>query len=334
MNRRLFLRNFAVAGATGALACSRRETQSGLRLLQVAITPRTAMSGLFVAMERGYFQQAGFEVEAHPINRSPQIIPLVASGAMDAALPTINTAFVNAVAKGARLAIVAARQTQGAVCGKPSTLYGNREVFPDGFDVARLRGKRVSIAGEQTFTEFSLDVLLSSAGMTSDDVVIVPLRQEDAFAALYAGRIDALMASDITADPAAVSDSYVQGPALADFIPDLQRGFIVFGPSLLDGNIEDGARFISAYLRGAKDYMDGYTPEQFDELARADGLDPAEARGQCRDLMVEGGTIDPQSIQMFVDWTVRRGYCETAPTLDRLIDERFLERAHELGNAA
>ncbi len=328
MNRRSFLRRSASVGAAAFAACRRQDSNSGLRLLNVAITPRTSMSGLFVAVERGYFEEGGLQIETHPVNRSPQSIPLVAAGKMDAALPSINTALVNAVAKGARLAIVAARQTLGAVCGRSNTIFGSAATFPEGLsDLRQLRGKKVSISGRQTFTEFSLDVLLGSAGMTSDDVEIVPLKQAEAIAAIYGGRIDALMASYLRVDPTDVSERFVRGPQLADLIPDLQRGFIVFGPTLLDGDVAVGANFLEAYLRGAADFIDGYIPQFFDDLARAEGVEPSVARAQCRDLMVEGGVIDRKSIQRFVDWTVQRGYCSQRPGLDQLVDERFVNRA-------
>ena len=75
--------------------------------------------------------------------------------------------------------------------------------------------------------------------------------------------------------------------------------------------------------------MKGYTPAFFDELAIADGADPKTERNRCRDLMVEDGQIDRDSIEMFVDWAVRREYCPNVPPVEQLIDERFLRRAQE-----
>jgi len=236
MNRRTFL---GVASGTAAfLGCRKEASTPGRRVVNVGITPRSSMSGLFVAQERGYFDEAGIEVQPHQITRSPQLIPLTASGELDACLPSINTAFVNAVSLGARLAIVAARLTLGGVCGTSNVLYGNASSFPEGLDdLRRVKHKRVAIPGTHTFIELALDAMLGSVGLTVADVELVLLQQEEAVAALFSGRIDALMARYLSVDPAKISARYVKGPALADLMPDLQRGFVLFGPTLLNDNI-------------------------------------------------------------------------------------------------
>jgi NitT/TauT family transport system substrate-binding protein len=299
-------------------------------LLRVGTTPKTAMSGLHLAHELGYFSEAGLNVEIHQMTRTPQMMPLLASGRFDASLAGINTAFINAVASGGHLRIVAGREITSTTCGSANTLYGNAQAFPQGInDLRLLKGKRISLRGRHTVSEFVLDTLLESVGMSVDDVELVFLRQQDGAAALLSGRIDVLLSSHFEKDPTAVSHKYVKGIGLANVLPEYQRSFIMFGPTLLQADREIGVRFLVAYLRGANDFVNGRTPKFLDELARASGRDPEEARKACRDTFVRDGRIDRRSIERFVKWARRKGYCLKRVRAGELIDDSYIIEAQK-----
>ena len=100
----------------------------------------------------------------------------------------------------------------------------------------------------------------------------------------------------------------VRGPGLARYHPNFQCSHILFGESLLSADTGIGARFLSAYLRGAQEFARGSTPRFMEEFARSGGLDVKLVTGACRHSFTLDGSVDLHSLQLFVDWAVRRKY--------------------------
>lgn len=327
MHRRSFLQ---AAGAFLTLTACQEENPSpaGVTRLQVSSFPRIAMSGLYLAEELGYFSEAGLDVEILQITSSPHVIPLLAGGELDVAFVALSPSLINAVTKGANLRLVAGREIASSTCGAVGTVYGNREVFPKGIgDLSLLKGKRVSISYMASVTEFYLDTLLASVGLSSDEVQLVVLRAPEAAAALVGGKVDAIISSHFEKDLEALSASVVRGVGLADLLPNYQYSFIVFGPTLLEDKREAGVRFLAAYLRGATDFLNGKTPRYLDELARASRMDPERARNACRNTFAPDGSIDLPSVQRFVEWAVGKRYCASQTAAAQLVDESFIKEA-------
>jgi NitT/TauT family transport system substrate-binding protein len=312
-----------VAALTG---CSRNDSGGEGTLVRVIVQPRLSMGGFYVAYEDGYFAEAGLRIETHTMTHSLQMVPLLASGQFGVAMVGLSPALINAVDRGANLRIVAGREFASRTCGSADTLYGSQSSFPNGLDdLSALRGKRIALTGRQTKNEYVLDQMLERGGLTQDDIEIVTLEQAQAVAALFSGRIDAMISSQFEKDPIAASSEYVKGPGLIDFLPNHQRGYVGFGPPILEADHDIGVRFLTAYLRGVNAYLDGRTPAFLDDLARADGLDVQESLTACRDTMVRDGHVDIPSVQGFIDWTVAKGYCPDTVGVEQLVDTSYIE---------
>jgi NitT/TauT family transport system substrate-binding protein len=283
-----------------------------------------SMSGLYVAHEEGYFAAVGLEVEIQQMLQTAHAAPLLVSGELDAAFLVLSPALINAVAKGALLRIVAAREMASPNCGSAGALYGRREVFPDGLaDPAQLKGKRVAFSGRANIGEFYLDSLLAEAGLSSNDVESVPLGTPELVAALVGGNVDAIVFSHVERD--LDRPDVVKGMGLAQVYPNLQFSFVFFGPSLMRGDVETGVRFLTAYLRGTRDFLAGKTPRYLTEMARLTGRDPGYAQNACRNILAPDGVVDPRSVDRCIEWAVRKGYCPRSAAVARFIDTRFLD---------
>jgi NitT/TauT family transport system substrate-binding protein len=283
------------------------------------------MSSFYLAHELGYFVEAGLEVEIQQVRFSAEMAVLLAGGELDVSFLAINPSFINAVAKGAKLKIVGGREIASPTCGTVGTVYGHRRSFPQGLaDLRWLKGKRIAIVKKASIQEFFLDTLLESVGMSSDDVQVVELRRSEAVAALVGRKIHALLAHSFDKDPASLSSQIVRGSGFSQVLPNFQYTYLVFGQALLMTDATIGAKFFSAYLRGAKEFLEGRTPRFMEEYARSNGLDPKNTREACRNTFTPDGTINLEDLQKFIDWTVRRGYCPEPVKAAQLVDTRFL----------
>lgn len=311
--------------------CSRQRAGQERVRLAVAATPYLAMSGFYLAHELGYFTQAGLELEIQEVPTSMQLVPLLAGGKLDAAPLALTPAFINAAASGAKVRIVAGHAMVSPTCSDRYRVYGSLKAFPRGLHHARqLKGGRVVIINRGGFSEFCLDAVLAAAGMSQEDVRVVTLRQPEALAAVASGQIEAMVAFDVEKNLALLSANIVPGLPLAEVLPGFVLEFIVYGQRLLDGDPLIGARFLAAFLRGDREFVQGKTPRFLEDFARRNGWDIELTREACRNNLAPEGEIRLESIRRFIEWSFKKGYSQRAVEAETLVDRRFLAAAQKL----
>jgi NitT/TauT family transport system substrate-binding protein len=291
--------------------------------LRVAAPPHTTMAPLHLAIERGYFRNAGLDIEIVPLQRSSDALPVLAKGRLDAAIYSINPPLINAIAKGARIRIVASRNIALPDCGDIGAIYVSSRIG----SVSDLKEKRISNAHAASVTEFSLDTALSLAGVPRSTITRVSLQPMEAAAALLRGEVDAIVGSDLTTLAALRNPKVKRLTDLGRLLPGHQYSHIEFGASLLDGPADTGIRFLRAFYRGVREFIAGATPKFLDDFASQAGRDFDSAALRCRKHFVPDGRIDLPSIGRFVTWAFSKGYCEKSIDAASLIDGRFLETA-------
>jgi NitT/TauT family transport system substrate-binding protein len=292
----------------------------------VAASPYLVSSPFYAAYEAGYFKAAGLDIEVMKELPSLQSIPLLASGKQDVGFVGLNAGLLNAVARGARVRIVAARDIVSPACGLTGAIYVRSSEFPNGIqDIRQLRNRRISVVSTTGAWMFGLDKLLERAGMSRADVEIRMLSANERVVALRAGSVDAILVTSMDMTPMFRVWQIAPGPRFAEVLPGFQCSFLVFGARLLDGNVRTGALFLRAYLRGLRDFLAGKTPAFMDEIAKNGGLDPALLRAGCRDAFEHDGRIHLNDIQAFIEWAAGHGEIPRPIQAQSVIDTRFLD---------
>jgi ABC-type nitrate/sulfonate/bicarbonate transport system substrate-binding protein len=296
----------------------------------VGATPRIDASSIHLAFELGFFREAGFEVEILQNRNTLHAMALLAGGGLDIHFGTASTAFLNAIIKGLPLRITAGRDIANGTCEYIGAVYGLRRTFPDGLaDIAKLKGKRVATGPAIGIGQFSLDAQLARAGLSEKDVTVVHLEYGQILAALLGGGVDACIgANDFDRNLTSLGAEIVHTGGLAQVYPNFQYTYVLFGKTMLAADVDRGARFLSAYLRGAREFARGKTPRFLEELVRTDRLDGKKAVTSCRDSFVLDGSIDLNSLRLYADWAARNKYISRPVDVSELVDDRFLRRAH------
>ena len=329
-NRRHFLASTAAALA----GCSRKKP--GLGPIRVSHNTELTVAPLYVALEQGYFAGRGLRIETVEFHGS-QAIPLLAGGKLDVSLGVISPTLVNAVARGARVRIVAGRQRASVECGDFSMLLARKELFPDGvFDLRRLKGKRIAVGRPGSISSFAIDLELRGAGLTRNDVTFVYMGYPEIASALASGAIDAgTMVNDMHVDVSVLDDVVLRGPGIGACFPNYQYTFILFGKRMLAADPAYGAAFLAAYLRGNRDFLAGKMPKFALELAKTEHLDLPRVPPGCSHMFSPAGEIDRPSLEAYLDWIVREGFADRPVSANDVVDERFLDLAHKMsGNTA
>jgi ABC-type nitrate/sulfonate/bicarbonate transport system substrate-binding protein len=315
----------------GALPClgsglaKSGQAPAGMKL-RVSVGPYYGVCPFFTGYEAGYFEREGFDIDLNRGPSSVQVIPLIAGGQLDVCFLSDHAAFLNAVARGAKIRIVAGREVMTASCRPVGAIYFRRESFPNGLsDMRPLKGAQISVGGSfGGLAYFALDELLRHDGMGLDDVEVKRMDASASLAAVRSGSVAAMVSTGTDMDGVPAKLQLVKGPVFAAMAPGLEYSWVMFGARLLDGDVQTGARFLRAYLQGGRDFLNGRTPAFLDELAKAEGTDPKVARAACRDTFVRDGSIRIEDLERFVRWAAGRGLCPDTLRAADLVDTRFL----------
>lgn len=190
----------------------------------------------------------------------------------------------------------------------------------------------MAISRRMGSTEFLLDAMLASAGMSQKDLQVSTLARAEAVAALIGGRLDAVMDHQFERDVQEVARQVSRGPRVGEFLPGFQYAHILFGARLLAGDPQPGVKLLAGYLRGSQEFLKGKTPKFMDDFARANKLDPERTRAVCRGFFTPDGSIKMVDLDRFISWAAKKGYVTAPLKPDHLVDARFLAPAQRLSN--
>ncbi|MGV9779542.1 ABC transporter substrate-binding protein [Streptosporangium sp. NPDC003464] len=192
------IRNACLAAVVAALALSacggadtgaaRPATGDGPEKTEitVGVVPVPSAAPLFIAMEKGFFEQEGLKVRTETIQAPQAVMPKILNGSID----TFLTSYVSLIAiqdSGvARLKMLVESQ-QGAPGVNGVLVTGDSPLKKTG----DLKGKKIAVNVVKALGEVTTSAHLKAAGLAPADVSFVPVPFAEQLAALRAGRVDA-----------------------------------------------------------------------------------------------------------------------------------------------
>nr|MDT0665416.1 ABC transporter substrate-binding protein [Micromonospora sp. DSM 115978] len=206
-------------------------------------------------------------------------------------------------------------------------------------DVAGLAGKRVAVEAG-TVDHFLLLLALEEAGLTGDDVEIVPLATADAAAAFKDGAVDAVGAfapftttalerpgssviSDSSEFPGAIPDHLVVSAELAESNPE--------GVQAMVNTWFDVLAFIEANPDEAVEIMAtqaDVTVEDYESYDAGTTIFSLEDNVAAFTPGDTDANLDFQA-EKIAEFIVSTGLADQAPSLDGLFDPSFIENVEE-----
>jgi NitT/TauT family transport system substrate-binding protein len=270
LSRRTLIKSGAAAAAAGALGAPRVHAQAGPKI-RIGFWPVAAGLPFFAAVEKGYFKEAGLDVEPLKFAGAQQVMEAMLSGRSDGSANGTGSA---------NLAIgeIAQPGLFKIFCTNPSNAKHVLEEFLVPKDspartMADLKGKRVgSGPGIQNVT--LAKTMLERSGAGPMNVIELPIGQH--VAALAAGQIDAVYTLEPTGTvgrlngttrvlEAGVVAHYILGDPQAPW----HGGSASLTSEFIKKHPEVAKKYIAAYTRGvqlvrtqpneARQFMKGYT---------------------------------------------------------------------------
>ena len=300
--------------------------------LKVLLLPYLSFAPFFIAEEEGYFAEQGLEIEFIRMARNLEAIPALAQGEIDVVAGSVTINTLNAIAHGARLRYVADKgYFDPTGCGTYSAIMARRSLMEAGEldDPTRMQGRRIAMytAGA---SEYLVDTILGSAGLTMNDIEIADVPAPTMADAFGDGTIDLAVISEPWITRIQDTGNAAVWMPFAQVLPDFQWVLIQYGPSLLDENPDAGRRFLVAYLKAVRQYNEGKTERNIAIVSKATGLDETLLTEVCWPSFRDDGSVNMHSVLDYQAWAVERGYLDTPVTEEQLWDPSFVEQANEV----
>ncbi len=241
----------ATLAALAATSCWAQET-----VVHVGVTKSLASATTMIAVEKGYFQDAGIKVQLTQLDSAANVITLLAQNRLQIVEGGVTAGFFSARERGMPISIVADRAS--------SPLNHKLLVRSDLSDtiksIADLKGGSIASNGAGTVTTYEIGKILASAGLNVKDVDIKIMSFPQMGVALTSKAIAAALAiqpwaseyvdqgmARVVADP----DDYADPRPLTIAVNMINTDWAKSNPQL-------ARDYYTAYERAAYDYCQAY----------------------------------------------------------------------------
>ncbi len=314
----------ALAGfASGAAA------QQPLVKVKVALAKSVSNGAMLIAQERGYFKEAGIDLDLQDIDTTADALTLVAQNQIQIVGGGVSAGYFNAIDRGLPVTITISRVAFPA--------GHNLMIRPDLKDEIKtlkdMKGRNIASNGPGSISTYEIGRMLEPHGITLADVniKIFPFPQ---YAIAFANKaVDAGLvippwtgsfAKQNIAIPFGDADKLVPGPVT------ISVNFA--NTDWLAKNQDVANRFYLAYLKGARDWCQGYhgapvRKEIIDLLIKS----KVETRPEILDGFWTArpidGRVNEKSLLDVQDFYLKEKMIKKTFPLDKLVDYRYVEWA-------
>jgi len=293
---------------------------------------------IYLAIERGYFEEEGLRVDMVPFRSGTEQIPLLATNHLQFGAASLDAALLNAVARGVDLRIVGekARQHgkyQGVGVIVRADLYANGTLD----QIEELRGRNFAVVSVGNTTDLYVERTLQKGGLTPSDVSITTMPIADMAGAMANGAIDAAWMFEPFTTLTTRAGIGRQLVDVSQVAPEFYLQFLLVAEQFAEQNPEAVRRFITAHLRGQRDYYRAFVTRESPDSEREALIDLWVKYTAVKDRALyeemgysavePNGYIDPAVLDIFQDWAFQKGLIPQKVDIRKVIDPQYAEYA-------
>jgi NitT/TauT family transport system substrate-binding protein len=315
--------------ATGALSGLPAGDAWAQEKVRVGWVPAMVSSPLMIAREKGYFKQAGVDLELESVTTATDAMAHVGTNRMQVLEGGVQANFFNALVSKYPIIIAGDRA---------STPLGHLVMIrPDLKDEIKslkdLKGRTISIAGAGSIIAYEMDRLLKTVGLSLKDtnVKVMPIPQ---LPVAFANKV--IDAADVYAPMTHQLEQQKIAVRLVD--PDDVLTDMVVAVSIIN---TDWARekpaaaeaFFLALMRGTRDYCQAYhggrnRQEIVDILMRTGIEKRLDILALPWPSRRATGRVEPAAIADVYEWYKANGFVKGEVARDRMVDNRYVDAAN------
>lgn len=332
LNRRHTL---ALLGGTAAATLAAPAIAAN-RKIKVGALRFTSHSGSFIAYERGYFADAGLDVEFEFFQAAQPMAVAVASRDIDYAVTAISGGLISLAQKGAVKVIGGALSEEPGIDGQK--ILASDAAYQAGLtSPAALDGKSFGVTQAGSSFHYMGSKIAAAEGV---NVSFKPLQKVGAIiGALKSGQIDAWSIVPHIAKPLSGSGAVHIIGNVADYIPDYQVTTVFTSANNAANERDMTGAFIGAFSEGINDYA----AAMIDKTGGEDGMNemvdlihkyvytdrprekaaPSIINGTMR--LNTGAALNLASVQDQLDWFKSEDLVDASISMEDLVDTSYVE---------
>ena len=281
-----------------------------------------------VAEEQNLFAKNGVTVDLKYFESYTDSLTALSTGNLDANSQTLNDT-LSSVSGGAKQTVVLVNDNS----------TGNDQIIarPGINSIADLRGKKVA-AEQGTVDHYLLLLALKQAGLTEKDIQFTPMLTDAAAAAFVAGKVDAVgVFAPFTTTALGLKGS--KAIATSKDFPGAIPDHLVFGADFVEAHPTEVQAVVQTWFDTLA-WIGQNSDKAIATMAKRGGVSPADyktydagttifTREQNLAAFAAGSTpanLDFQA-QQIGDFLVSTGLAEEKPSLDGLLEPKFVQAA-------
>ncbi|KGM49220.1 ABC transporter substrate-binding protein [Pseudooceanicola atlanticus] len=321
------------AAATTALAAPAIAQNTKIK---VGALRFTSHSGSFVAKDRGYFADAGLDVELEFFQAAQPMAVAIASGDIDYAVTAISGGLISLAQKGAIKVIGGALIEEEGIDGQQ--ILASDAAYQAGVtSPAMLDGKAYGVTQTGSSFHYVGDKIAQAEGISMS---FKPLQKVGAvIGAIKSGQIDAWNIVPHIAKPLAGSGAVHIIGAVQDYLPGYQTTTVFTSTDNAENQRDKTEAFLAGFSKGVTDYnstmidmADGEAG--VDEMVKLihqyvyadrpfEKAKPSIVNGTMR--INEGAKLNMASVQDQLEWFKAGDYVDQGVTIEDLVNTSYVE---------
>ena len=296
----------------------------------------TSHAASFVAFERGYFAEAGLDVEFKFFQAAQPMAIAIASGDADFAVTAVSGGLISLAEKGAAKVIGGALSEEPGIDGQK--ILASNAAFDAGLThPSMLDGKTFGISQAGSSFHYMGSKIAAAEGVS---VKFKPLNTVGAIiGALKSGDIDAWSIVPHIAKPLAGGGAVHIIGNVSDYLPNYQVTTVFTSANNAANERAKSEAFLAAFAKGADDFNAALV----DKTAGADAAEdmvklvhkyvytdreyakaaPSIINGAMR--INKGAAMNMASLQDQLDWFQSEKLVKDSITMDTLVDQSYVD---------
>jgi len=326
---------FALAGLL-ALAAGGMARADDLLKAKIGVLRLSSSAPVFIAQDKGYFRDAGLDIELKFFDAAQPVAVATTSGDIDFGITAFTAGLYNLAGKGT-LKVIGGMSREKA--GYPLIGYfASNNAYAAGLRTpVDLAGKRVAVTQVGSSFHYSLGLLADKYGFKLSDVRIVPLQSlSNAAAALKGETVDAALLPVSTARKL-MDDG---GAKLLGWVGDetpWQLGAVFASPKTLTNKVLV-TRLLAALDRADREYYDviladviegkvpinDKTKPLLEIIAKYTKLPVEQVVGNCAYIDPDG-KLDVGNVDNQIKWLQGQGFVDKGFDADAVIAKDYVK---------
>ena len=322
--------------AIATLAASTSGRADELLKAKVGVLRLSSSAPVFIAQDKGYFRDAGLDVELKFFDAAQPIAVATTSGDIDFGVTAFTAGLYNLAGKGT-LKVIGGMSRERAGCPLIG-YFASNNAYAAGLKAPRdLAGKRIAVTQIGSSFHYSLGLLADKYGFRLADMKVLPMQSlSNAAAALKGETVDAALLPVSTART--LMDS--GGAKLIGWVGDetpWQLGAVFASPKTL-ANAALVRRLLTALTRADREYhdvilaavADGKAPINaatrplLEIIAKYTNLPVDQVVGNCA-YVDPDGRLDVNNVANQIGWLQQQGFVDKAVTADAIIAKDYVK---------